>query len=155
MNYSQFRHFLDRGKKFTATCEPRLLPMGILAHSNLTMRRLHCRPFTRAAAHVTRRTYCSLRTLLSLSDQTVAVGREPERVLTTGLDLSIVEGERWIVLGANGCGKSTLATLLGERLEATRQHPRTSQRAADYISFETHQQLLQARTRSALQARYQ
>ena len=53
------------------------------------------------------------RTVVSLTNYAVTIGK---RLLVADLSLTIREGERWAVLGVNGCGKSTLAKLLGQRL---------------------------------------
>ncbi|HEY9101603.1 ABC transporter ATP-binding protein [Chitinimonas sp.] len=46
--------------------------------------------------------------------------QQGERLLCAGLDLDIRPGERWLLLGENGCGKSSLlATLAGWRANLT------------------------------------
>ena len=52
-------------------------------------------------------------TVVALENYAVTIGK---RLLVDKLSLTIREGERWAVLGVNGCGKSTLAKLLGQRL---------------------------------------
>jgi len=46
--------------------------------------------------------------------------RRGNAVLLEGIDLTIREGERWVVIGPNGAGKTTLLTLL-----AAQAHPST------------------------------
>ena len=53
--------------------------------------------------------------IVTLTNERVAVGL-PSRTLVEDLSLTIREGERWAILGVNGCGKSTLAKRLGARL---------------------------------------
>ena len=64
------------------------------------------------------------RTVVSLTNYAVTIGK---RLLVADLSLTIREGERWAVLGVNGCGKSTLAKLLGQgqtwTVDGTAQDP--------------------------------
>lgn len=50
--------------------------------------------------------------LLSIKDLTFRAGREPAGSILTGLSLSIESGEVHALLGTNGTGKSTLASLI-------------------------------------------
>eukprot|EP00928_Gymnodinium_smaydae_P076139 TRINITY_DN59126_c0_g1_i1.p1 TRINITY_DN59126_c0_g1~~TRINITY_DN59126_c0_g1_i1.p1 ORF type:complete len:633 (+),score=65.85 TRINITY_DN59126_c0_g1_i1:75-1973(+) len=82
--------------------------------------------------------------VVSLADVTVDIG-SPSRVLVNGLTLNIGEGQRWVVLGANGCGKSATMKLLGRHLSADGGVPPANlrlARTAAYVSFESHRQLL-------------
>lgn len=79
--------------------------------------------------------------VLSLECTSISVG-SPARTLVEQLSLTIREGEVWAVLGATGCGKTTLSQLMGDRLCA---NVPTQKRSAlfDSISFDAHQRLLQ------------
>ena len=113
------------------------------------------------------------RTVVSLTNYAVTIGK---RLLVADLSLTIREGERWAVLGVNGCGKSTLAKLLGQRLthgpelalSDDRAGPAapaipleilnsTSSDAVPYesISFESHQQLLQLEATEFRESRFE
>jgi iron complex transport system ATP-binding protein len=46
--------------------------------------------------------------------------RRDQTLILKGVDLTVREGERWALLGQNGCGKTTLLSLLGAL-----QHPTT------------------------------
>ena len=71
--------------------------------------------------------------IVTLADHDITVGASSTytlgtrntgpRVLVSSLDLTIREGERWAILGVNGCGKSTLAKVLGQRLTGVADGP--------------------------------
>ena len=44
------------------------------------------------------------------------------RSIVDGIDLKVAGGERWVVLGPNGCGKTTLLRVLSLYLHQYRQH---------------------------------
>ena len=56
--------------------------------------------------------------LVSFRD--VAVSYDARSYALDGVDLSISTGERWVVIGPNGCGKSTLVQLLSGFLHPSR-----------------------------------
>lgn len=106
-------------------------------------------------------------TLVSLSGHTVTVG-SPPRPLVTGLDLTIRDGERWAIVGPNGCGKSVTAQLLmqkfaghsGQGAMRCRQNWNAWERLEPprdslYISFESHRQLLQRELHDFRESRFE
>ena len=115
------------------------------------------------------------RTLITLSGTKVAVG-EPPRTLVDGLTLTIGPGDRWAILGANGCGKSVTAQLLGQTLLqqqggeaptelvssslvsssaiASSATASTADRSATYISFESHRRLLRDEATEYAESRF-
>mgnify|MGYP002630937487 CR=1 FL=1 len=94
--------------------------------------------------------------MVALSRTSVSVG-SPSRTLVADLDLSIGEGERWAILGANGCGKSTLAALLGDRLRLDEADGAEADGAEAFesISFDSHQRLLQAEAKEFQESRFE
>ena len=113
------------------------------------------------------------RTVVSLTNYAVTIGK---RLLVADLSLTIREGERWAVLGVNGCGKSTLAKLLGQRLTHGPELALSDDRAGpaapaipleilesassdavpyESISFESHQQLLQLEATEFRESRFE
>merc|ERR1719486_861599 len=88
----------------------------------------------------------SAQPLISLSNRTVSVGTPP-RTLVADLGLTIREGERWAILGPNGCGKTVTAQLVGRLLNQSRPTDPSLANAdendlATFISFETHRQMI-------------
>ena len=55
-------------------------------------------------------------TVLSLNDVSV---RRGDRIILGPLNVSIAQGERWVVLGPNGAGKSTLLQILATKMFPT------------------------------------
>ncbi|CAK0838853.1 unnamed protein product, partial [Prorocentrum cordatum] len=105
----------------------------------------------------------SAQPLISLSNRTVSVGAPP-RTLVADLTLTIREGERWAVLGPNGCGKTVTFQLVGRLLNALRPPPAAAaaaaaeaddaEAAASFISFETHRQIIRDELRQFNESRF-
>ena len=119
-----------------------------------------------------RRSLCSLRreasSLVTLRDHTITVGHPP-RTLVAGLTLSIRQGERWAILGENGCGKTMTAQLLGRCIGGASGHtlaltPSSAiasvadvdkrNRDVVHVSFESHRRLLQDESREFRESRF-
>lgn len=88
--------------------------------------------------------------LISLSQAKVAVG-QPPRTLVRDLDLTVREGERWAILGANGCGKSVTTRHIAEHMN---KGCANSVKAAEIISFESHRQLLRDEAKQFDESRF-
>jgi len=86
-----------------------------------------------------------MRRLVSLASSTVAVG-QPPRTLVKDLNLKINQGERWAILGANGCGKSTTVGYIGRQL--------SEKHDAAFISFEHHRKLLRDESKQFQESRF-
>ena len=85
----------------------------------------------------------AVRSLLRLADETVTVG-QPPRVLVSNLYLQLSASERWAIVGANGCGKSSTVQHIGRKLKGD----------AAFISFEAHRQLLSDENRQFNESRF-
>lgn len=78
------------------------------------------------------------------------------------LSLTIKEGERWAILGPNGCGKTVTAQLVGRLLNELHLPPAGTaaaevegdEAAASFISFETHRQIIRDELRQFNESRF-
>ena len=73
------------------------------------------------------------------------------KLLVRDFEITIREGERWTIVGPNGCGKSTTARLIGEQYCG--RAPSTDDPDAAHIAFETHRVLLQDELREYRESR--
>lgn len=87
--------------------------------------------------------------LFNVPQQSIVVGKQ-KKTLVRDFKLEIREGEKWAIVGPNGCGKSTTARLIGQ---SYCQQPVDGDVVDAHIAFESHRILLQDELREYRESR--